>query len=165
MPRKISRKLARVRGLTRYFTGKTCKRGHVAERMTCNSHCTECLLLRQRSPRGREWHRKACRTYGHTPKGRETVWRYTQTERGREKGRRFARTPKGREGKRRNRLPGTRSYETQRRYMAGPQRAWRNEYYRKRRLEKIEAEYRAHPTQQNWTRVQNLIARRIRDGH
>ena len=37
-----SRAEAKERGLTRYFTGKPCKRGHVAERTTRNGHCGLC---------------------------------------------------------------------------------------------------------------------------
>lgn len=38
----ISRKEAQERGLKRYFTGKPCKRGHVAERQVSNWVCLEC---------------------------------------------------------------------------------------------------------------------------
>jgi hypothetical protein len=31
-------------GSVRYFTGKPCKRGHVAERFTCNCMCVTCEL-------------------------------------------------------------------------------------------------------------------------
>jgi hypothetical protein len=44
----LSLKEARVRGVTRYFTGKPCKYGHVAERLVSNRRCSVCLaLLRQ----------------------------------------------------------------------------------------------------------------------
>ena len=33
---------ARARGLTRFFTGKPCKRGHVAERYVCARKCVLC---------------------------------------------------------------------------------------------------------------------------
>lgn len=39
----ISRKEARARGLTRYFTGKPCKHGHVSERFSRNGVCVECM--------------------------------------------------------------------------------------------------------------------------
>lgn len=38
----ISRKEALERGLKRYFTGKPCKRGHVAERQSSNGTCMDC---------------------------------------------------------------------------------------------------------------------------
>jgi hypothetical protein len=37
-----TRKEAKEQGSTRYFTGKPCKRGHVAPRWTRNSDCEEC---------------------------------------------------------------------------------------------------------------------------
>lgn len=42
----ISRQDAKLQGLTRYFTGKPCKHGHVAERDVNNSGCAECDRLR-----------------------------------------------------------------------------------------------------------------------
>ncbi|QXN60191.1 hypothetical protein KUA24_124 [Vibrio phage HNL01] len=42
----ISRKVAVVEGLTRYFTGKSCKHGHVAQRETGSGQCIECKRLR-----------------------------------------------------------------------------------------------------------------------
>lgn len=38
----ISRKDAKTQGLARYFTGKPCKRGHVAKRFTSCAICVEC---------------------------------------------------------------------------------------------------------------------------
>jgi len=38
----FSRKEALVRGVPRYYTGKPCKRGHIAERVTANLRCVEC---------------------------------------------------------------------------------------------------------------------------
>lgn len=35
----ISRETARRLNLSRFFTGKPCKRGQVSERLACNSHC------------------------------------------------------------------------------------------------------------------------------
>ena len=41
-PQIISRKEAKAQGLKRYFTGKPCKHGHVAERIASNGKCLEC---------------------------------------------------------------------------------------------------------------------------
>ena len=41
----ITRKEAIEQGLKRYYTGKPCKNGHVAERKTSSYACCECLLL------------------------------------------------------------------------------------------------------------------------
>jgi hypothetical protein len=48
--RVITRQDAREQGLTRYFTGKPCKRGHLSERMTSNGSCWECVWLWQQMP-------------------------------------------------------------------------------------------------------------------
>lgn len=41
-PTIISRADARAQGLKRYFTGKLCKRGHIAERHVSNLTCMDC---------------------------------------------------------------------------------------------------------------------------
>jgi hypothetical protein len=38
----ISRAEAKAKGLKRYFTGKPCKHGHVAERVVFNATCVDC---------------------------------------------------------------------------------------------------------------------------
>ena len=38
----IDRRSAAERGLTRYFTGRPCKNGHIAERMVSTMSCVEC---------------------------------------------------------------------------------------------------------------------------
>jgi hypothetical protein len=38
----ITRKQAQQQGLTRYFTGKPCKNGHIAERQTSKGVCVDC---------------------------------------------------------------------------------------------------------------------------
>jgi hypothetical protein len=69
--RPVSRELARERGLARYFTGKPCKHGHVAERLLSNGDCIVCASLRavrwNKTPKGREYQRQ----YHRTPKMRE----------------------------------------------------------------------------------------------
>ena len=41
----ISRAEAKARGFKRYFTGKPCRRGHVAERRTCgDGECITCTV-------------------------------------------------------------------------------------------------------------------------
>lgn len=44
----ISRNEALALGLSRFFTGRPCKRGHIAERTTTNSVCCECSMERSR---------------------------------------------------------------------------------------------------------------------
>jgi hypothetical protein len=35
---------ARSKGLTRYFSGKSCKQGHISERYVSTHNCLECLV-------------------------------------------------------------------------------------------------------------------------
>lgn len=55
----IQRKEAKERGLSRYFTGRACKQGHVAERAVSHKGCLECrrlrALRRAHSPEYAEW--------------------------------------------------------------------------------------------------------------
>jgi hypothetical protein len=44
---------AKKLGNKRYFTGKSCKHGHVAERFTCNRECVECDRLRRNRRKGK----------------------------------------------------------------------------------------------------------------
>ena len=43
---KVDRATARIAGLTRYFTGKRCKYGHIDERYTANGLCATCAYIR-----------------------------------------------------------------------------------------------------------------------
>jgi hypothetical protein len=66
-----SGKAARERGLPRYFTGKPCKLGHVAERFSSNGECVVCATLRaarwRKTAKGNAYQRQ----YNQTPKMRE----------------------------------------------------------------------------------------------
>lgn len=42
-------------GLTRYFSGKPCKHGHIAERMISNGSCAECLKVRRVAKGGKAY--------------------------------------------------------------------------------------------------------------
>lgn len=48
----ISRAEAKEKGLTRFFTGKPCKHGHVEDRKVFSNHCMECQRLWHMSPAG-----------------------------------------------------------------------------------------------------------------
>ena len=41
----ISRKVAKEEGLIKYFTGKSCKHGHISERYTKYGSCLECIKV------------------------------------------------------------------------------------------------------------------------
>ena len=45
-PKPQERAKAKVEGKTRYYTGRPCKNGHVAERQTSNGTCVVCLQNR-----------------------------------------------------------------------------------------------------------------------
>ena len=54
----ISRKEAKKRGLKRYFTGKACKHGHVAERRVSDGGCRECRAEYNNKNKDKEAKRK-----------------------------------------------------------------------------------------------------------
>ncbi len=45
----ISRFVAKEKGITRYFTGNACRRGHLCERETSSGECVECKKVRRTS--------------------------------------------------------------------------------------------------------------------
>ena len=50
----ITRKEAKSKNITRYFTGKECKYGHISERMVASGRCCECDKLIQKTDAYRE---------------------------------------------------------------------------------------------------------------
>jgi hypothetical protein len=75
-PDIISRKSARAAGRTFYFTGKPCKRGHVAERYAHNGECVVCSRLRaarwRKTTKGKAYEAE----YRRTPEMRERRRKY-----------------------------------------------------------------------------------------
>ncbi len=55
MPDIVSAREAFNAGKTRYFTGISCKHGHIAERMISNGSCVECLRLRTSYVKTKAW--------------------------------------------------------------------------------------------------------------
>lgn len=56
----MSRQEARVKGLTRYFTGEACKHGHNSQRLVSNKNCVECVnsanrVRRNSNPGSKPW--------------------------------------------------------------------------------------------------------------
>lgn len=49
MTQIIRKSEAKSLGLTRYFTGKSCPQGHVAERSVCDGKCIECKKVSKRA--------------------------------------------------------------------------------------------------------------------
>lgn len=49
----ITRQAAALAGQTRFYTGKTCRNGHIAERYVVNGACVECMSLHTAAHRRR----------------------------------------------------------------------------------------------------------------
>lgn len=73
----ITRQQAREQGLSFYFTGQPCKRGHLAPRKVASANCCQCA---------NDWHT--------TEAGKAYYSAYNSSEEGRERTRRYARTEK-----------------------------------------------------------------------
>lgn len=55
MPVIVTRRTARAAGVKRYFTGKPCKYGHVAERFTSTGNCIACEGAPARKSYKKDW--------------------------------------------------------------------------------------------------------------
>lgn len=71
----VTRAEAKKRGLTRYFTGKPCKRGHIAERSVVMAACIECRRIIDRSCRERNIERAREQDRNH-----KRAWRINNPE-------------------------------------------------------------------------------------
>jgi hypothetical protein len=80
VPAIISRQEAFERGLSRYYTAKKCRYGHVVERRASDGHCIECTRLRSRS-------RRVANPEHEREQNRR--WRARHPDRAREKNRRW----------------------------------------------------------------------------
>ena len=49
----VHRQVAIARGLSKYFNGRPCKRGHIAERYTLTCNCAQCIADANRRARER----------------------------------------------------------------------------------------------------------------
>lgn len=82
----ISRADAKAQGLTRYYTGKPCKHGHVSERQASDGGCMECRRLHQKAYMRTDAGKAATKRHSQTEKRRaarrETQRRYSKTEAG-----------------------------------------------------------------------------------
>ena len=66
---------AKALGVARYFTGKTCKHGHVAERFSSGGRCCKCKLLYAATSESKEYMRR----YSTMPESKESDRRYSTT--------------------------------------------------------------------------------------
>jgi hypothetical protein len=83
-PNIIGRDEARALGLKRYFTGKPCKHGHVAERIVSSHGCMECDRVRSL-----EWRAANLEKAREKDRKRARKHRAADPERARERGRRW----------------------------------------------------------------------------
>jgi hypothetical protein len=77
----ITRKEALAQGLKRYFTGKPCKWGHVAERNT-DSDCITCRKAYQKAYDQTEKRKAAKKAYTQSGAGKAYMKAYAQSEAG-----------------------------------------------------------------------------------
>ncbi len=59
----ISRKDAKVLGLKRYYTGKACPNGHMAERYVSGSGCSSCVKERSKHSKNKKSFKEYTREY------------------------------------------------------------------------------------------------------
>lgn len=167
-PTIVTRREAIRRGLSHYFTGKPCKRGHVAERQTSDRECIPCrrlgLAKYRLTPKGKETKRRANTSpkgretfarYRRTPKANATQWRYDQTPKAIEKRNRYSQSERGQENRRRaDQRQKTPRYRERRAAAA-----------RERRLNRaIEAARNSTNPDYDQARLAQLLARRLKDG-
>ena len=71
----ISRKEAKEKGFTRYFTGEKCSNGHIDEKLVCNWTCITCKQLKEKEWREKNYEKRItqCRKSG-------SKWRETHFE-------------------------------------------------------------------------------------
>jgi|ERR1035437_2476003 hypothetical protein len=74
--RHISRKAAKAKGQTWYFTGKLCKQGHVSKRWVSSGQCHGCMAVYRASPQGQKVFKAAFSRYNASPLGFERNIRY-----------------------------------------------------------------------------------------
>lgn len=93
----ISRKDAKAAGLKRYFTGKACPHGHVAERSVSGKTCIECGVASQQTPAHREYQREYAKTPAQRKRRRTYMGLYARTPTRRRAMRERCKTPAYRE--------------------------------------------------------------------
>ncbi len=135
----ISRQEAKERGLPRFFTGKPCKRGHVAERWTSNTICVLCHEEGRSCPEAKKRQRAYHAEWRKRPEVRERRRaqdrRRKSTPEAKEKLREYLRRPDVRERKRQfmleyNKRPESR--DRSRRHSAKPDAKAKKRLHRQR---------------------------------
>lgn len=88
---------AKALGAARYFTGRPCSRGHVAERLASTGNCTECRLMHARLNDAKRGRKEYMRQYSATPKRKEYLRQYGATPECKERNRQRYATPEYKE--------------------------------------------------------------------
>lgn len=70
----ISRKTAKEKGLTTYFTGKPCKHGHVDKRITASGYCMECNRQYKKTEFSKQEYRKYHNAHKDKVNARQRNW-------------------------------------------------------------------------------------------
>lgn len=123
---------ARTRGLIRYFTGKPCPHGHVAERNVKTRCCIECLNIKQRAYQRR---RRLEPEYREAKKAQHRTWEKANPEKTKAANRRYYLAHSGRQAeysKAWRAANAARARETARRWRAANRHRQR-EYDRRKR--------------------------------
>jgi hypothetical protein len=74
----IKRKEAKEQGLSRYFTGKACKNGHISERQVSKGNCLECMYEHYKNNKDKIIERAALYNKTHKEKRKAAVDSYYQ---------------------------------------------------------------------------------------
>lgn len=67
----IPKNEAKNLGMSRFFTGAPCRRGHIAERKTSSGDCIECLKVKRNTDNGREKQRRRMNEWLSHSKGKK----------------------------------------------------------------------------------------------
>jgi hypothetical protein len=79
MAKAGERAAAKKLGLKRYFNGRPCSLGHIAERYVAGSGCVECLGVTKRWPRTKEYNNAVAKAYNLRPKGAAyLLWKHAR---------------------------------------------------------------------------------------
>lgn len=79
LKKPITRKDAISRGLTRYYTGKPCRKNHIADRDVFNGGCLECMKINRRKYEKTEKYENKMEKYHKSEKGKLTRKKFEQT--------------------------------------------------------------------------------------
>lgn len=77
----ISRKEAKEQGLTKYFTGKPCSRGHTDERRVSSKGCITCIRENVQNWNKNNPEKRSAHSKNYQDKNKETIYNKRESER------------------------------------------------------------------------------------